>query len=293
MMLGEIIHFVVDAFGPIDPKERLRDFVTQPVPTHVPCFGAALFDVLGDKAVSGGIVGLEWDLVLGVPKFLKGNSDGDAGLSIAKDTARFGLCCGGYNVGNGFAVDQNGTVEFDDGYGRWGRRTTSKKKQTRIAASGAGFDQVSCIRDDPQLHATGMVADGGIRVRMGVIHEHVATVGCVFRRSRLTSAKVVEGHQHGGINAPGIVKERANHGLNLPCALLVEARGDVDWCHLDALAVGRLRPFVWGMLGTFGWRMLETNESGVDITRHGYVHVPAAVIPIHCEATIMLAVPVN
>jgi hypothetical protein len=39
--------------------------------------------------------------------------------------------------------------------------------------------------------------------------------------------------------------------------------------------------------------MLEMEESSVDIARHGYVHPPSAVVPIHGEATIMLALPVN
>ena len=67
MMLGEIIRSVGSAPPPIYYELSLTDTVTDPIKSHVDCFGTALLDSVCCESDGGAVVGDNWCGGLEVP----------------------------------------------------------------------------------------------------------------------------------------------------------------------------------------------------------------------------------
>ena len=57
-MFREVICEVFGAFSPVDEKLALFDAISDPIKSHVHCFGTTLFDGLVADAGCAGVVGL-------------------------------------------------------------------------------------------------------------------------------------------------------------------------------------------------------------------------------------------
>ena len=65
-MFCKVVGIVVLSLVPVDTEFVVRRFVAEPIPAHVPCFGAALLDVGMDEAIGCRDVGFEWSSGLGM-----------------------------------------------------------------------------------------------------------------------------------------------------------------------------------------------------------------------------------
>ena len=117
-MFGKVIGLIILAFVPVDSEFAVGALIAEPVPSHVPGFGPALFDVGMDKAVGRGIVCFDGCGLLGMTECGKGNSTRNGLLSVAIDTA--GLCFSSraHYALDCFANCQDRTIWFREGLGR-------------------------------------------------------------------------------------------------------------------------------------------------------------------------------
>ena len=92
-MFCEIIPVICDAWAPDYAPLTLRCLVSEPVKSHVDCFGAALFDGVIEDAFSAFVVGLKHCGRLGMAQFDEGLSDRAAVLGIHESSSHFGLGC--------------------------------------------------------------------------------------------------------------------------------------------------------------------------------------------------------
>ena len=76
-MLGDVVgQFVLFSGDPIDEELALFYPVSDPVETHVICFGAFVFYCPVCKPNGGGVVDFHRCWTLGVSEFFKGDADG-------------------------------------------------------------------------------------------------------------------------------------------------------------------------------------------------------------------------
>ena len=76
--------------------------------------------------------------------------------------------------------------------------------------SGLGLTEIGGIAFNVELHATGVVADSGVRVAGGVVEELGGCAESMFGRLVLLGGNGSQGRDHGQIDRTSVVEEDAN-----------------------------------------------------------------------------------
>ena len=97
-MLGVIVGVVVATLVPEDFNLRMEGFISQPVETHIPGFGAFAFHVGMDKVVGSGIVSFHRCWYLWMTKIREGLAEMNDILCIVEQGSCFSFGGGGNNV---------------------------------------------------------------------------------------------------------------------------------------------------------------------------------------------------
>ena len=92
-VLREIVREIFGAWSPNYLELSLSGAVSQPVKSHVDCFGAALFDGVVEDSFGALVVSLKHCGRLRVAQFDGGLSDRAAVLGIHESCSHFGLGC--------------------------------------------------------------------------------------------------------------------------------------------------------------------------------------------------------
>ena len=175
MMFGDIISFVVESFFPMDVKLALALTIAEPVKTHVHGFGAFLLDVVVHDASGDFVVELNRSGTLAMSEFFQCGAHGDEVLAVEEASTGFGFLCRGHDGVDDFAEDVDGAIRGGFGVGCfYGKRGfVAEVMEASGARACLGFAQVGGVGVCPEMHLTGDVFDGGIRMGGGVVEEVV------------------------------------------------------------------------------------------------------------------------
>lgn len=197
---------------------------------------------------------------LRVAHFDEGCAEHDTIAAIVVETSEFGFGGGGHDVFEDATDGVDGAV-IGRLVGWWFGRIRGDGAEVEVAANTAAsarFREVGCVAVDVEDHAAGVVSDGGILVRGGIVQEFGEGFGCVFGAFGLGGGEGAEGDKHGGVNSSGIVGESADDLLDSGDSGGVESGGVIiDGSELDGSAVGGLDPDVGRIFGSIGNRVLE------------------------------------
>ena len=100
-MLGEVIGKFFSSLLPVEAELVLFYAAAHPVEAHVKIFGALPAYIVGEDAVGGCAVGLDWGRRLRVAHFDEGRSDGNSLLSVEENCSSLGLCGGSHDGADG------------------------------------------------------------------------------------------------------------------------------------------------------------------------------------------------
>ena len=112
MMFCKIVCPIQFAFSPQDMELVLPDSITDPVESHVYCFGAFLFDgVVGNSGRCGVVSddGCGW---LGVAEFFEANADGAGLFGVVEHCCKFSFGCRQDDFAEDLARHVDGSVWF-------------------------------------------------------------------------------------------------------------------------------------------------------------------------------------
>lgn len=124
-------------------------------------------------------------------------------MGVEEEATGLSFGRGGRNTFERFAEHVDGSVGFGI---RWiGSEFVGEKKETSSTAAGVRKNQVGGIGNDAENHVTGVITDGGIRMRGEVVEEHVAGFGSFLRRFGLTVGDLVEGNDDGLIDGATVI----------------------------------------------------------------------------------------
>ena len=115
-MFREVICEVFGAFSPVDEKLALFDAISDPIKSHVHCFGTSLFNGLVADAGCAGVVGLDGSGGLRMTHVFEGGAKHGNFLAIVEQ------CCEFSFGGGGEDGDHDGGVDVDDAIWWWRRR---------------------------------------------------------------------------------------------------------------------------------------------------------------------------
>ena len=90
-MFGEVVCEIIGTFSPVYEKMTLLDTVTNPIETHIHCFGAALFYGVVADAGSACIIGLDGGRGLWVAHVVEDIPEYNRRLAIVVEGAEFGF----------------------------------------------------------------------------------------------------------------------------------------------------------------------------------------------------------
>jgi hypothetical protein len=72
-MFGKVISLIDISWAPVDIHFIMSLFITEPIPSHVPCLGTTLFNIRVDKTVGDGVVGTKRGRWLWMTKSFQGD----------------------------------------------------------------------------------------------------------------------------------------------------------------------------------------------------------------------------
>lgn len=177
----------------------------------------------------------------------------------------------------------NGTIGCRVGRGRgWGRLIAEIKVSGGPTAC-FGLHKIGGVAVNVEAHIAGVVADGGLRIGVCIIHEHFGLAKGSVGGSSLLGGNFIEGNKHSGVNGTGVIQEGAGDGLHTGGTFFVKEGGSAG--QLGKLYFGAVRrgsPLVRRMLRAGWWGMVEAVEGFGDIAGHGYVDVFFIVVPFYC-----------
>ena len=206
--------------------------------------------------------------------------------------ANFSFGGGCHDVAQDVADNVDGSIErWVGGCGVSGRLGT-EEEETSSTSAGFGFGEVGCIAVNVEAHVTGMVTNGGIRVRGSVVEQVDCGFGGGFGALGLSGGEAAKGDKHGVVNGTGIVEENA-HNLADPggCGGVQRGRG-VRSGHLDFGSILGKHMFVGAIGG--GWiSVAKTFKGSGNIAGHGEFDRALGVVPVKVEATELGSGPVN
>ena len=111
-MLCKVIPPVVFTSFPVDVKLPLFHSVSDPIKSHINCFGSSLFDLVIDYTFSAGIVSLNWGGRLWMSEEVKSVAEGAGILCIMEEGSNFSFCGGGHNIVENGADNVNSSIDW-------------------------------------------------------------------------------------------------------------------------------------------------------------------------------------
>ena len=139
-----------------------------------------------------------------------------------------------------------------------------------------------------------MKSKNGVGMGGAIIEELGDRHGGSGRAIGLSGGERAEGDEHGGIHRARIVKERADHFLEVPKRRSIQRRGGVvRFGILDGRAIGGRYPGVRRVLKACGGDMKKRCERSFDVPGHGYIDGAKVVIPLEGETAVQRTGPVD
>ena len=168
-MFCEIIPLYGATGSPVDQEVFLCDTILYPEESHVHGFRFLLPDGRVDDARRRRVVCLEWCARLRVSHLGQACSDRFRDLSIVEEGSEFCLRGGRHNVAKCLALGVKDSVG-----GRFARRDVrvalvAQRVVSPGAASSVLDGEVGCVAFDYEAHSAGVIPNGGVRVRGGIV----------------------------------------------------------------------------------------------------------------------------
>jgi hypothetical protein len=173
-MFGEIIGKVVAAASPVNVEVALFDSVLDPIESHVDGFGSSLFDGAIGNARGAGVVSLQGSGALWVAHVDESSAQSFGVFSIEEEGAELGFSGRRKDDFHDRRENMDGAIEwwrFCVGIrlGIWIGGFGAEEVVATSARASIGFGEIGSVAVDMEVHSTGSVANGSIRVSGTVV----------------------------------------------------------------------------------------------------------------------------
>lgn len=124
---------------------------------------------------------------------------------------------------------------------------------------------------------------------MCIFHEHLDGVVDKFRQCRCL-LPFVKYSKHARNDDTCRIEECTIYGLDSSNSFLInDMKRRWQESILEFLAVLYLEPFMWDMLATRRWDILDILKPSINVAMHGYVYISQSVIPINSQSIVCQA----